>query len=963
MSGRKLFLNTKMVITLCAYFASAFQVNAQATKSDPQLVINPLGHSGIINELIFTSDSKLLISVSEDKTIRVWNVGTGDLKRTIRPYSDMSSSEGNIYAAALSPDNNYLAIGGFFKSNAVRIISLQRQQDVILLEAHENIITHLEFSNDGKFLASSGTDNKVIIWSLSTHDNKLYGQQERVLEGAKKQIYDFSFAPDGGKIAAVSYDGTLLVWSTANGELLNDDRMHIDQALSVSFSNDGSKIFTGGNKGKVLVWDANGNYSTKLIDIEDRVGNIIVNSDGKVLITSNRARLMSGSSVTTTFNYHKEFITAAAISGTYAATASSAQGKIFIWNTDNGQPIKSLVGKGTIPYRIGISDNTVTWTIDKRSNSTENSFNFNDLKFGWGDYNLSNYRQAIHENNGYKLIKVDEYTLSTGFSGSIINDKRYDGRILCYTILSETRIAVGSQFSLKIYSETGDLISRLPGHNGQVLSFANNLGGKYLFSSGGDQTIKVWNIDTGENLATLFLADNNEWVIWSPDGYYAASAGGEKYLGWQVNYSTDKLSSYYPSHAFRNKYFQPEYIKKIIQTGEAFKPKEELLEQSIKENEVVKLTEKAPIITWLEPIEYQTNTSNTSVKAKVKITSETDLKSVKILLQGRNIPTKRDVSNIPDRDVNNEYVVEFDIPLVNVESTIQIFAATETARMVSDERVVIYQGSKDKMHSRDQPGNEFMLIDYELKPDLYLLSIGISNFKDEQYNLSYADDDAKSITETFITQENKIFHKVYNKDLYNGSGSKNDILSGFSWLEKEVKSKDVVMIFIASHGMNYRDQFYILPYDGDVANLESTLISWEHFVQVLSKLPGKVVLFLDACHSGQLGSNLKQMDLAVENTEAFRELSSIENGVIIMSGSTGSESSLESDEWKHGAFSLAILEGLQQGKADIKQDGVIYLRELDFYVSERVSELTNNNQHPTTQKPSSISRLPLYKLN
>ena len=98
-----------------------------------------------------------------------------------------------------------------------------------------------------------------------------------------------------------------------------------------------------------------------------------------------------------------------------------------------------------------------------------------------------------------------------------------------------------------------------------------------------------------------------------------------------------------------------------------------------------------------------------------------------------------------------------------------------------------------------------------------------------------------------------------------------------------------------------------------------------------------------------------------DNTEAVRELSSAEYGVVIMAASTGAEYSLEHADWQHGAFTLSIVEGLQQHKADIRADGTIYLRELDFYVAERVKDLTENRQHPTTQKPSSISAMPVVK--
>jgi uncharacterized caspase-like protein len=95
--------------------------------------------------------------------------------------------------------------------------------------------------------------------------------------------------------------------------------------------------------------------------------------------------------------------------------------------------------------------------------------------------------------------------------------------------------------------------------------------------------------------------------------------------------------------------------------------------------------------------------------------------------------------------------------------------------------------------------------------------------------------------------------------------------------------------------------------------------------------------------------------------EAIRMLAKEENGVVIMAASTGKESSFESAEWQHGAFTLALLEGMNEGKADLNEDGIVNIREIDYYVAERVKILTGGKQHPTTQKPSVVSEFPLIQ--
>jgi hypothetical protein len=79
-----------------------------------------------------------------------------------------------------------------------------------------------------------------------------------------------------------------------------------------------------------------------------------------------------------------------------------------------------------------------------------------------------------------------------------------------------------------------------------------------------------------------------------------------------------------------------------------------------------------------------------------------------------------------------------------------------------------------------------------------------------------------------------------------------------------------------------------------------------------------------------------------------------------MASSTGREFSLENNAKRQSNFTLAIVERLS-GAADYNKDGSFYLNELDEYVTNRVKELTNGQQHPVTAKPTSIRSFPLAR--
>src|SRR5262245_53187993 len=130
----------KLVWPFALLFASA--VYAFAT--EPRLALNTGGHTSAISGCIFTRDRKYLISAGVDKVIRVWEVETGRLVRTIQGEIG-DGDEGKIYAMTLSQDDRYLAVGGWLtgdliNTRAVRLHDFRSGAVVGLLKGHENVI-------------------------------------------------------------------------------------------------------------------------------------------------------------------------------------------------------------------------------------------------------------------------------------------------------------------------------------------------------------------------------------------------------------------------------------------------------------------------------------------------------------------------------------------------------------------------------------------------------------------------------------------------------------------------------------------------------------------------------------------------------------------------------------------------------------------------------------------------------
>ncbi|MBO0743215.1 MAG: WD40 repeat domain-containing protein, partial [Hyphomicrobiaceae bacterium] len=246
-----------------------------------QLMLDTGGHSTIVRGLAITPDGKQIVSASQDKTIRVWDVETGKTVRIIR--GEIAPGDwGTIYALALSPDGRQLAVGGYLHGSDIAIASAIRLYDfetgkvTALLKGHDNVVDALAFSPDGRRLISGGADKTAIVWDMT----KL-GQIIR-LSGHAKRIKAVGFTSDGERAVTGSEDETLRLWSILEGKLVAEMTEHKAAAMRQAIKRDAERkvddnkksdpwhagvvslvaspteelIASGSADGRVLLWDA-----------------------------------------------------------------------------------------------------------------------------------------------------------------------------------------------------------------------------------------------------------------------------------------------------------------------------------------------------------------------------------------------------------------------------------------------------------------------------------------------------------------------------------------------------------------------------------------------------------------------------------------------------------------------------------------------------------------------------------
>jgi hypothetical protein len=247
--------------------------------------------------------------------------------------------------------------------------------------------------------------------------------------------------------------------------------------------------------------------------------------------------------------------------------------------------------------------------------------------------------------------------------------------------------------------------------------------------------------------------------------------------------------------------------------------------------------------------------------------------------------------------------------------------------------VSIWQDSNQKRSSR-------------LQPSLWVLSIGISQYKNASLNLDYADADASAITTILKKQEGKLFDKVETLLLTNDRATRSSVLGAFSFLNRAAPD-DTAFIFVAGHGVQDKatDSYYFLPYGADQNNLISEGLLWASFDEGIKKLRSnvnKVILVIDTCHAGAMRVAGARSS-ATDGANLAAKLRSAE-GLFILAASKSGENSLEDKQCKHGVFTCAMLNAFDEG--DYNHDGVLMASELVGYVSREVPNKTEGRQHP-----------------
>ncbi len=946
-------------------------VSAQEPLREPVLRIETGKHTDTISRISVDAANRFLVTASHDKTARVWELPTGRLLRVLRvPIG--AGPEGELYAAAISPDGMTIATGGWTGNEwdgSFYIYLFDRESGHLVrrVGGFSNVVKDLAYSLDGRYLAVMlGSDQGVRVYSTANYalagEDGVYGDSSynanfdhagRLVTTASDGYVRLYAPPGSGSLRLLSK------WKAADGQ----------RPFEATFAPDGSRVAVGFvHSTKVIVLSGNDLvplYAPDHSGFEDcDLGNVTWSIDGRTLY--------AGGTCADADNH--KYIRAWADEGRggYRDLISGARNTIMdMFTLSDGS-----IAYGTGGSTIGVIDEKGTQKLyikgdlaDYRDNKLGLLLSPDGAAFGFSyeqygkspaEFSLAerrldsapvskDLRPPITENsnlritdwNGSYTPKLNGHPLSLSFA------LREWSRSVAIAPDAGSFL-LGTEWGLHLFDRQGKELWKV---NMPSIAWAVNISGngKLAVAAFSDGTIRWYDIRNGKELLAFFPhQDRQRWVMWTPSGYYDASPGAEDLIGWHVNHGRVAAADFFPAGQFRETFYRPDVIAKVLETGDEARALQAANEEAGRKEPQAKIALRLPpVIEIVTPSDNATvSSSEVTLRYRVRSPSGEPLTGVRALIDGRPAVQPRPLPAQPDAGADDIHEIKIRMP-----------ARDSEVSLIAENRFAASTPATISLKWREAAANAARAESSGGKPSLYILAIGVSNYADPKYNLKFAAKDAGDFANAMTGQKHLLYRDVIVKTLTNEQATKGEILKGIKWISKETTSNDVAMIYFGGHGVNDRSIYYFCPYDINPKNLTLTGIAFSDMRSNVSSIAGRIIFFVDTGHPGNSvgeGGRRGRLDLNL----FINEMSSAENGVVVFSASSGSESSYERAEWNNGAFTKALVEGIN-GAVYLSGKGSATYSMLNSYISSRVKELTEGRQRPTMISPQTVPDSPI----
>lgn len=926
------------------------------------------GEPGYLQDAALSSDQKTLYGLTRYGGFYVWDRSTGKLidshKRIMEETYDLS----------LSANEEKVLICG--ESGDILIYSSESKSfDTISLKGAYSVVG-VNYVNDD-IVAASGS----YIYRIDPNDKSIVAKQEITLP-----INKLKFSEDGHHLLFGTAEYGVGIIECAD-EFIIRDFMTPGTAVKTIFSYDNFIGFQGTDE-KVRLIDLRnivepifvGKTLDKYYMQSHLLGSLNTSEMGNanLLLQAKEEQLVVTDISTGKINFAKEYedniihcgftkddqhiyVLSSGYSVSLIEIIDLEKGEIVYSYSDSINTIKALDGN--------LGSTTMCYTLEKYENYTNQ---VELMLFDWKEKMVVATKSCGDLSvTGLQMAKNGNIILSTGgfkqviklFNNKLDLLKEYKGRIAVFSD-HEDKMAVyenviGEEFAtIKIVDLTNNKEKTIENAHLSIIShltFAGN--DRFLVSASWDKTVKIWDLESYELLSTFIFHNGNDdnFIVFNPEGYFFSTREAAK----DVHFVKD--NTIYLFEQFDAILNRPDKILESFPGSSSQKIDlyRKLFEKrKSRENSTGQLNNNAPQLIVSTPnLDFISKGPNFNFR--LEYSSGIPVTKAIVIVNG--VPVKRE-----EIEPTNDGYLETSVPLQSGENRIAIYIEDQNG--VQSLRYYI------KKHFNSSKLTK-----------TYVVTVGVSSFQQSEFNLTYAAKDAKDIGSYFSKSEN--VHHISITDEAFTSNNWQKLLVPL----KEATIDDRILVFISTHGvLDQNLDYYLASNDIDFNNPSEKGISVEELERVFSSfLPVKKVIFLDACHSGELDKNdiVQQAEsMTFEDDVTFRSVGtsmvnftrldsensldacktiftdlSSSSGISIISSASAVEFAREGDQWKNGVFTYCLLSGLDSQLADGNGDGEVHIVELTNYLYENVNSLTNGKQKPSSRVQNVLNDFVIMK--
>jgi len=452
----------------------------------------------------------------------------------------------------------------------------------------------------------------------------------------------------------------------------------------------------------------------------------------------------------------------------------------------------------------------------------------------------------------------------------------------------------------------------------------------------GDDTKRILLVPAWEPLLTLFVARNAEWAAWTPQGYYHASVEGDEMFGWQINRDWNLRPLFYRADRFRRQLEQPEVIRRLLRAGNLPDALEAVL-GSVPPDVQDRVSSVSATLPNLRIVQPRDNArigrgEPIDLVAKADFPSRQATEDYKLRCYVNQVPMDDPAQEI----VGQTATYRWQMPPVDEYNRVEVMAVHEEDRADSPY-------SDAAVHVRAE-------LAQREPPRLHLVAFAAEDYNGDEIRLDYAVDDAKSFLEALRKGAGRYYQLGAVVTLTDHQINRRSVDATITDLRVQlgdVRPQDLLITFIAGHGIAQGREYYFLPPDPELTDVKASLIErvgvpWQ-MLRRLAAVPCRKLFLLDTCHSGN--ALLLATDPLYHQKQAVRPIKRTQS--VVVSATDVGQNSYEEQSLQHGLFTYSLLKALDgsadgyymEGAPSPGPDGTVDLAETVYYVVQEVPKL------------------------